>query len=73
MESIWEQVAGAWGEFVPRSQVPKFTGGAYSKSYMAKLDHLGKGPKERFRLGRQVIYPTHSLVEWLESRTTKLR
>ena len=57
--------------FVPRSQVPTFTGGLYTVGTMANADCLGKGPEGGFRLGKQWCYPVTGLVSWLVSKLEK--
>jgi hypothetical protein len=57
---------------VARQEVPKFTGGAISEKYLANLDSQGLGPKGRYKLGRRVVYPVSSLIEWLENRSQVL-
>lgn len=59
--------------FVSRKELGKFCGGLVSPRTMANLDCIGKGPKEAFRIGRQIAYPVSSLIEWLEERIQKRR
>ena len=54
--------------FVPRSQVPKFTGGLIAVGTIANKDSEGTGPNGAFRVGRQVCYPVDSLCDWLIGR-----
>jgi hypothetical protein len=35
---------------------------------MANLDCLGQGPKERMLLGREIVYPRETLLEWIAGR-----
>lgn len=53
---------------VARTQVPQFTGGAYSDRTMANRDSDGDGPSGAFKIGRNVVYPVDSLCDWLISR-----
>ena len=53
---------------VAREEVRNFTGGAVSEKYLANLDSQMKGPEERFKLGRKVVYPVDSMLRWLEAR-----
>jgi len=53
---------------VAREEVRNFTGGAISEKYLANLDSQMKGPEERFKLGRKVVYPVDSMLRWLEAR-----
>jgi len=54
--------------FVPRSQVPKFTGGLIAVGTIANADSLGRGPEDSFRIGRQKCYPVDALCNWLIGR-----
>ena len=68
-----KSMAEKWpSSFVAREQIPTFTGGAISTRRIANLDSLKEGPSGRFRLGRKVCYPVSNLIEWLESRATRL-
>lgn len=57
---------------IARSKVSTYFGGAISSKTMANLDSLGRGPEGAFKVGRTVVYPTESLLEWLQQRTTSL-
>ena len=58
--------------FVAREEVGRFSGGILNPRTMANHDHSNEGPKNRIRIGRKVVYPTGSLVEWLEERAVFL-
>ena len=45
-------------------------GGLPSKGTMANLDSLGEGPL-RFRIGKKVVYPVDTLIEWMKQRQYK--
>ena len=63
-------MADGWpSKLVSRQEVSKFSGGAISEKYLANLDSAGQGPKERIKIGRRVVYPVASLIEWLEGRS----
>jgi hypothetical protein len=63
------QAGDRWpSSFVPRSQIPKFTGGLFAVGTMANMDSEGNGPEDSFRVGRQVCYPVESLCNWLIGR-----
>lgn len=53
---------------VPRTKFPDFTGGIYSKNYMANQDAAGTGPKDAFKIGNRVVYPIESVLDWLGER-----
>jgi len=44
----------------------------FSSRTVANADALGRGPKSRVRIGRNVGYPRECLIEWLRERTKKL-
>jgi len=54
---------------IPRHHIRKFLGNLYSPGYMANLDCLGRGPKDRFIVGKKVCYTRAALIEWLRERT----
>lgn len=61
----------AWpAPFVERQHLKEFSGGLIDPRTMANMDAKGAGPAGRVKIGRKVIYPVKSLVEWLESRAT---
>lgn len=53
---------------VARKKIPRIFGGAVSVGTLANADSKGKGPRNRFYIGRTVVYPTVFLLEWLEAR-----
>ncbi|HOE79189.1 MAG TPA: hypothetical protein PLX58_04425 [Smithellaceae bacterium] len=71
--SIFQEMADKWpSSIVARTEIKDFTGGAISEKYLANLDSLGKGPANRFRLGRKVVYRTSDVVDWLQSRSESI-
>ena len=58
--------------FVARQEARKFSGGIISEKSLANLDSQGLGPAGRLRIGRKIAYSVSSLIEWLESRATRL-
>jgi hypothetical protein len=56
---------------IPRTKV-QFYFPWISAKRMANLDGLGRGPKQAYKNGRAVIYPTRSFLEWLDSRNSKI-
>lgn len=57
---------------IARKKVGEFTGGAIDPRTMANLDSLGEGIRDRFRLGKTIVYPVQSLIEFLEARSNNL-
>jgi hypothetical protein len=63
------KAAERWpSSFIPRSQVPKFTGGLIAVGTLANNDSAGTGIEGAFRVGRQICYPVDSVCDWLISR-----
>lgn len=68
-----KDLADRWpSAIVSRQEVGKFTGGIISEKSLANLDSLGLGPANRIRIGRKIAYSVSSLIEWLESRATRV-
>jgi hypothetical protein len=57
-------------DIVSRSEIYSFTGGAIRPGTMANADCDGTGPKESFFIGRKVVYPVSSVIDWLRERST---
>jgi len=69
MDSVFREMADKWpSTVVARAEIKNFTGGLFSPGRMANLDCVGKGPREKLRVGRKIAYPVDALVEWLEER-----
>lgn len=63
---IFEQMCTRWpSNIIARSEIKKFSGGAFSPKSLANRDSQGTGPEGRFILGRRVVYPASSLTNWL--------
>lgn len=63
-------LAEAWPhDIVPRLKIGEFTQGLMMPKTISNLDSRKKGPKGRFKIGRQVWYRVGPLIEWLEGRT----
>ena len=72
-KNTFQSLADKWpSSMVARTEIRNFTGGIINEKYIANLDSQGKGPKGRVRVGRKVAYPIESVIEFLESRATKL-
>lgn len=54
--------------YVMRKEIAEFTCGLINANLMNNLDCAGKGPSERFKVGKHVAYPIDGLVSWLEAR-----
>jgi len=71
--AILTSMADRWpSEVVARREVGRFTGGGISPKTMANLDSLGEGPRDRYIMGRNVVYPVKSFVVWLQERTKRI-
>ena len=68
-KSSLQNLHEAWASpFVAREKVSLFSGGILTARTMANLDSRGLGVEDRFRVGRKVVYPKKSLIEFLENR-----
>ncbi len=47
-----------------RSEAERLTGRVVRATSLRDLDFRGKGPKEKFRRGRKVVYEREVFVEW---------
>jgi len=62
-------LAANWhSPFVRRREVLKFTNGTVYPGTISNADSAGVGPKNAFRLGRNVCYFVQDLITWLEAR-----
>jgi hypothetical protein len=50
---------------IARKNVERQLGGIITPKTLANADSLGEGPLGAFQVGRSVVYPTESLVNWL--------
>ena len=50
---------------IARKDVEHQLGGIITSKTLANADSLGGGPLGAFQVGRSVVYPTESLVNWL--------
>ncbi len=66
LKKVWSST------LVARSEVGRFSGGVISPHYIANMDCRGLGPKERLRIGKKVVYPVDSLIDWLKEKSTTL-
>lgn len=70
MAALFQSMAERWpSTWIARTEIERFSGGMISEKYLANLDSAGKGPADRVRCGRKVVYPVAELVAWLESRS----
>lgn len=69
VEIFFEKLLAELPPFVARVEVPRLTGGAISVRGLANLDYRGQGPSGRMVIGRRVVYPRESLVNWLRERS----
>jgi hypothetical protein len=68
-ELILQTTALQWpSNYVARTEIKRFTGGALSPGYLANLDSIGTGPAGAFSIGRKIVYPKDQLTDWLISR-----
>ncbi|CAI3236804.1 MAG: hypothetical protein ACLVI5_12225 [Desulfovibrio piger] len=50
---------------IARKDVERQLGGIITPKTLANADSSGDGPLGAFQVGRSVVYPTESLVNWL--------
>ena len=50
---------------IARKNVERQLGGIITPKTLANADSLGDGPLGAFQVGRSVVYPIESLVNWL--------
>lgn len=68
-ENAIREAAEKWpSDFFTREDLKAFTGNAISVGHLANLDSLRKGVEGSFYLGRRLVYPKKSAVEWLIGR-----
>lgn len=66
---ILQNTAVQWpSNYVARTEIKRFTGGALSTGHLANLDSQGTGPTGAFSIGRKIVYPKDQLTDWLISR-----
>lgn len=53
---------------IPRTKVQHYFPWLTAKR-LANLDSMGQGPKQAYKNGRAIIYPTKAFLEWLDSRS----
>ncbi len=69
LKETLKHLADRWpSAWVAREEVDRFSGGVLTPKYCANLDSRKLGIKGRIRIGRKVVYPVASILEFLESR-----
>lgn len=72
LDEIFQKMISQWASpIVARADVGKFTGGACNPKTLANADCLGDGPQGRFFIGRRVVYPVDSFVQWLRENSRR--
>ncbi len=54
--------------YLRRTDVERFTCGLLGENSMSAYDSQGRGPNERLKLGRCIVYPVNAFMEWFEGR-----
>ena len=54
--------------FILRPDLKEKTGGLLNGSYHKNLDCIGKGIKNRFRVGNTTAYPIDSIIEFVKDK-----
>lgn len=63
-EKLKEHYPDTW---VTRKELKKITGGLICGGTMGRLDHEGKGVKNRTVISGRTVYHINDLVEWLKN------
>ena len=50
---------------IARKDVERQLGGIITPKTLANADSSGEGPMGAFQVGRSIVYPTESLINWL--------
>ena len=50
---------------IARKDVERFLGGIVTRKTLANADAKGEGPQDAYAVGRNVIYPRESLLEYV--------
>ncbi len=50
---------------IARKDANKLLGGMVSAKTLANADSLGEGPKGAYKVGKNIVYSTVGLVDWL--------
>lgn len=53
---------------IARKEVSRFLGGVVASQTLCNADASGEGPEKAFRVGRNIVYRTDSLLGWLVKR-----
>lgn len=70
----FEKLAEKWpSDWVARKESKAFSGGLLNPKTLANHDSNGSGVEGRFRIGRQVVYPVNSLIDWMRARFEPIR
>lgn len=73
-EDVYQKMEAKWpSSIVARSEIKKFTGGGISPKTVANADSIGRGPKDRFYLGKNTCYPVSSVIEWLKQKSKEVK
>ena len=68
VEHLLQQLRKELPPMFPRASLTRLTGGVVNSGTAANLDCIGKGPENRFKIGRNVIYERESFLAWLAER-----
>lgn len=71
IKKTFEGMGSKWpSTVVARSQIGEFSGGILKPRTMANIDWKKNGP-QMIRIGKNVMYPVDSLIEWLIERANE--
>lgn len=65
---VFSELSKNLPDIIARHKVSHYFGGAISPKTLANEDSKGQGPAGKFKIGKNVVYPTEDLLKWLENR-----
>lgn len=68
MDKILQEFSKDLPPLVTRQELERLTGGLIKARTLANLDCNGKGPLQKIRIGKKVVYGRDAVLKWLLSR-----
>lgn len=54
--------------YIARKQIEKSLGGVIANQSLSNADAAGEGPKFAYKVGRNIVYNTETLLVWIAKR-----
>lgn len=54
--------------YIARKNIEKMLGGVIANQSLSNADALGEGPEVAYKIGRNVVYNTETLLVWIAQR-----